>query len=186
MCARTAHSTHMRGISFDTQRFALRSLTTEDVSARYQSWFNAEIASMGVSSARRQPSLDELRAFVGEREDREDVLFLGIFTKADGTHIGNLKYEPISRDGGYAVLGILIGDKAWWGKGVATEVLRPTAHWLRERYGIREIVLGVMKDNALALRGYEKVGFRAEPSPYIKYDVTLHECMVWHLDESAA
>lgn len=174
----------MRGVEFETTRLRLRCLTPDDATERYQSWFNPEIGAMGVRSARTRPSIEELRTFIAERLDRPDVLFLGIFEKAGGTHVGNIKYEPINAAARYAMMGILIGDKKWWGRGVAAEVLVETAGWLKQEYGIREIVLGVMKNNMLARRAYEKVGFRVEASPRIRIDAEQHESMVWHLDEA--
>jgi ribosomal-protein-alanine N-acetyltransferase len=172
-----------RVIEIETPRFQLRLLTIQDVNERYRSWFNPETARMGIASARRPPTLQELRDFIAERAGRPDVLFLGIFARESGEHIGNIKYEPIHRDERYAVMGILIGEKAWWGKGVTAEVLRATARWLAEQCGTQEIVLGVMKDNLLARRSYEKVGFRARQTDRIRIDPRIHEAMVWHLDE---
>jgi RimJ/RimL family protein N-acetyltransferase len=172
-----------RGIVLETPRFHLRSLAIEDVNERYRSWFNPETARMGIASARREQTLQDLRDFIAERVDRPDVLFLGIFDKQSGEHVGNIKYEPINRDEGYAVMGILVGEKAWWGKGVTAEVLRATARWLAAHCGTREIVLGVMKDNLPARRSYEKVGFRPSQTERIRIDPRIHEAMVWRLDE---
>jgi ribosomal-protein-alanine N-acetyltransferase len=172
-------------MTLDTERFRLRPLGVSDATERYRSWFNAETASMGIASARSQPTLDELRQFIAERAERPDVLFLGIFVRERGEHIGNIKYEPIDRDEHYAVMGILLGEKSWWGKGVTAEVLRATARWLVEHRGTREIVLGVMKDNQLARRSYEKVGFRRSDTSRIRIDPRIHDAMVWRLDEAA-
>ena len=174
-----------RAVALDTPRFHLRSLTVEDVNERYRSWFNPETARMGIASARRRPTLQELRDFVAARAARPDVLFLGIFVKQSGEHVGNIKYEPIDREERYAVMGILVGEKQWWGKGVTAEVLRATARWLAEHCGTQEIVLGVMKDNLPARRSYEKVGFRPRETGRIRIDPRIHEAMVWHLDEIA-
>lgn len=173
----------MHKTTLETERFLLRPLTTQDVTERYRSWFNPETARMGIASARRQPTIEELKTFIAERVSREDVFFFGIFTKDGGEHIGNLKYEPVDSQEGYAVMGILIGQKEWWGKGVAPEVLRATARWLRDRFHVREIILGVMKDNLLARRSYEKVGFRLRHSDRIGIDLRYHEAMIWRLDE---
>jgi [ribosomal protein S5]-alanine N-acetyltransferase len=172
-------------VTLETERFRLRSLGVADATERYRSWFNAETARMGIASARRQPSLDELRQFIAERAGRPDVLFLGIFVRETGEHIGNIKYEPIDRDEHYAVMGILLGEKSWWGKGVTAEVLRATGRWLAEHCGTTEIVLGVMKDNQLARRSYEKVGFRRSDTNRIRIDPGIHDAMVWRLDEVA-
>jgi len=174
-----------RTVALDTPRFRLRSLTVDDVNERYRSWFNADTARMGIASARRPPTPEELRDFIAERAGRPDVLFLGIFAKQGGEHIGNIKYEPIDRKQRYAVMGILIGEKQWWGKGVTAEVLRATAAWLAEHCGTQEIVLGVMKDNLPARRSYEKVGFRRRDTGRIRIDPRIHDAMVWRLDEIA-
>jgi RimJ/RimL family protein N-acetyltransferase len=172
-------------VTLETERFRLRPLGAADATERYRSWFNAETARMGIASARSQPSLEELREFIVERAGRPDVLFLGIFARETGDHIGNIKYEPIDRAEQFAVMGILLGEKSWWGKGVTVEVLRATARWLAENCGTREIVLGVMKDNQLARRSYEKVGFRRRDTSRIRIDPRIHDAMVWCLDEIA-
>jgi RimJ/RimL family protein N-acetyltransferase len=169
----------------ETERFTLRPLCPEDVNDRYRSWFNPETARMGIAAARRQPSLQDLRDFITARAGRPEVLFLGIFARESGEHVGNVKYEPIDREQGYAVMGILIGERDWWGRGVTAEVLRATARLLRDHHGIQEIVLGVMQDNLLAKRSYEKVGFRPRHTDRIRIDPSLHEAMVWRLDEIA-
>ena len=56
--------------------------------------------------------MKELKAYVSERENRRNVLFLGIFAKKK-QHIENIKYEPIDYKGKTAVMGILIGDSVW-------------------------------------------------------------------------
>jgi len=175
----------MHGITFETERFNMRPLTIDDVTTRYQSWFSPETARMGIASARRQPTLEDLRTFIDERVGRPDVLFLGIFVKESGEHIGNLKYEPIDPKNGYSVMGILIGQQEWWGQGITSEVVCPSARWLRSRHGIREIVLGVMKDNLLARRAYEKIGFRLRQTDRIRIDPKIHEAMVWCFAESS-
>lgn len=170
---------------FQTERFVLRPLTPEDATETYRSWFNEDTARMGIASALRPPSIEKLRHFIRERAEREDVLFLGIFSRESGEHIGNVKFEPISRAQGFAVMGILVGDRSWWGKGVAVEILRVTGRWLAKEAGVREIVLGVRKDNVAAKRSYEKAGFRVVRPGRIKINPEIHDEMVWVLDHEA-
>ena len=90
-------------------------------------------------------------------------------------HIGNIKYEPIDYKGKTAVLGILIGDSDWRGKGVAIEVIKASAHYLAERYGVTTIFLGVNQNNKAAVSAYQKVGFK------IKEQNKNNIQMVWQL-----
>lgn len=163
-----------------TTRFLLRPLTVADVSERYLSWLLEGRTQRFISGARGDNNMDELRAYVAQRETRDDVLFLGIFTH-DGTHIGNIKYEPIDRASAVAVVGILIGESAWRGHGVAGEVMSASAYWLRDNRGIHTIVLGVDRDNRPGIRAYEKLGFVEEVHPLVPVNTVAACSMVWHL-----
>ena len=156
-----------------TQRFLLKPLTADDVNQNYLSWLNPEINNY-IEYAKSNTSMKALRSYVGERENRQDVLFLGIFTK-DKQHIGNIKYEPINHKNKTAVMGILIGDNNWRGKGVAAEVIKVSGDYLAEQYGISTILLGVSKNNKAAIAAYQKVGFE------VKYQNKNSIKMVWEL-----
>lgn len=140
-----------------TDRFVLRSLRVKDVTKRYADWLSDETTSKHIST---RLSLIELKHYVFDRSSRDDVLFLGIFNKIDGAHIGNIKYEPIEIDRRQATMGILIGEKEWRGKGVASEVIIASANALNQQLKIEKILLGVSKDNSAAIRAYEKIGFK--------------------------
>ena len=144
----------------NTKRFQLKSLTTKNVTEKYLSWFNGskEVVEY-IAYAKTNADINKLRQYVKEREDREDVLFLGIFTDS-GQHIGNIKYEPINLIDQSATMGILIGNKEWRGKGVATEVIKDSGKYLKENYKIKYIDLGVNKDNIAAVSAYKKMKFK--------------------------
>ena len=151
----------------DTERFHLRALTVDDVTERYVDWIRDTAEHISVTSPRPARELPELRDYVRARIGRDDVLFLGIFDKATGVHIGNLKFEPIDTARKFAVMGILIGAREYRGKGVAAEVLTAASTWLRDHFGINQIVLGVSVRNPGAIHAYEKVGFELAETPLI-------------------
>ena len=143
----------------NTERFQLKTLTVDDATEEYLSWFSSskEVGEY-IAYAKTNADINKLRQYVKEREDREDVLFLGIFTDS-GQHIGNIKYEPINLKDKSATMGILIGDQEWRGKGVATEVIKDSSKYLKENYNIKYIDLGVNKDNIAAVSAYKKMKF---------------------------
>ena len=144
----------------NTERFQLKTLTVDDATEEYLSWFSSskEVGEY-IAYAKTNADINKLRQYVKEREDREDVLFLGIFTDS-GQHIGNIKYEPINLKDKSATMGILIGNKEWRGKGVATEVIKDSGKYLKENYKIKYIDLGVNKDNIAAVSAYKKMKFK--------------------------
>jgi [ribosomal protein S5]-alanine N-acetyltransferase len=147
-------------IVLQTKRFELRSLVLKDATNRYLAWLAEDNARRYILAARERLSLDDLRTYIESRIGRRDVLFLGIFNRTSGQHIGNLKYEPINESAGTAEMGILIGEPEWRGCGVAREVISASASWLRKRRGIRQILLGVEQDNTGAQAAYLRTGFR--------------------------
>lgn len=151
-------------VVIETSRFFLRELTVDDVSARYLGWLDDSAAKKWIATAKSTRELAELREYVQQRVGRSDVLFLGIFAKTDDLHIGNIKYEPLLQEEGRAELGVLIGDPAFRGKRVFSEVLAASAAWLKFHRNIRRIFLGVERQNLAAVTAYQNAGFVAEPS----------------------
>lgn len=161
-----------------TNRFALKPLRVDDVSPRYAGWLSDKATSQFITA---KLDLVGLRQYVLERSGREDIIFLGIFEKGTGLHIGNIKYEPINSEMGYAVMGILIGEEGWRGKGVAAEVISASAEWLRMHRNIRKIILGVDRANSAAVSAYQKLGFIEELSVFVPSASSEGKTMVWHL-----
>ena len=144
----------------NTERFQLRTLTVKDATDKYLSWFNESLKfSKYISFAQKKVNIGDLIQYIENRENREDVLFLAIFTD-DSQHIGNIKYEPINFENRSATMGILIGEKEWRGKGVASEVIKRSSEYLKENFGIKNINLGVDKNNIPAITAYKKMQFK--------------------------
>jgi RimJ/RimL family protein N-acetyltransferase len=109
---------------------------------------------------------------------------LGIFDKITNLHIGNIKYEPVNSKLRYAIMGILIGEAEWRGKGVASEVLLASAKWLWNNRNIQQIILGVSHSNLAAIRAYRKVGFVNQATEYIPTISRDNMTMVWILNSA--
>lgn len=149
----------MSGILISTARFDLKPLSVAHVTDRYAGWLHDPLSQRFIVTA-SQCSLEQLRKYVSDRCEKDHVLFLGIFVRETGEHIGNLKYEPIDYSEKTAVCGILIGEPHWRGKGVAGEVIGAGNQWLAKEKKVSRIILGVDSGNIAARRAYEKIGFR--------------------------
>ena len=145
---------------FKTRRFVLKPLLPRHASQKYLAWLQDSAASRYISAAKKTRKIQDLKNYIRKFSRRKNCIFLRILTKKTNHHIGNIKYEPIDLDRKTAVMGILIGEPAWRGKGVAREVLKTTAKHLQAAGKIRKIYLGVKKDNLPAIRAYQKVGFK--------------------------
>ncbi len=150
----------------ETERFFLRTLIENDATEDYLSWLRDDMASKYISAASQAWDILKLRRFILEKLNSPGVLFFGIFVRDSGVHIGNIKFERIDRGDGCAELGVLIGDPYWRGKGVFGEIFLPLQNVLFEHYQVKNIHLGVSKENAAAIRSYEKSGFSQTDGVY--------------------
>ena len=157
-----------------TPRLMMRPLTVDDATERYLGWFNGAGATR-ITATKSTKDVRDLREYIKARLSREDVLFLGLFERENGLHIGNLKYEPILPDG-TAVLGIFIGDEDARGKGYAGEAIAAANRWLKDVKKFQRVFLGVEVDNFSAIRTYEKLGFIRSESALIPESSNI-QCM---------
>lgn len=140
------------------ERCYLRGLEEDDLSERYFQWLNDFDVTRYLESGRFPNSKAAQRNFFEHSQQGDKVIF-AIVDKANDCHIGNIGLHDLTTVHRRASLGILIGDKAYWGKGFGTE-----ATWLAVDYGFRRlnlhsIWLGVLTVNVGAIKAYEKVGF---------------------------
>ena len=84
---------------------------------------------------------------------------MGNFTELD-VFIGTIKLDPIDFKEGRAWLGVMIGDSAQRGKGYGQSVLQQIAEYSLVTLELKELFLGVHKDNLPALKLYLKQGFK--------------------------
>ena len=120
-----------------------------------------------IDSAKNFETLESLREYVRKNTGRSGCQLFGIFEKNTRSHIGNIKYEPISTSLNGAVMGVLIGAAHYRGKGVFREVFVPTAKKVSVDYDLDRIFLGVNPANKAAVSAYEKSGFE----PYDPNDI---------------
>ena len=156
----------------------LRPLTEANATEEYASWLNDPEVNKYLET--RKVTVDELKSFINEKNASETALFLGVFWNENGKHIGNVKLEPIDCAKKEATMGILIGDKNYWGKGVATEATNLVAGYAFTKMGLKELKLGVIPENKAAIRVYEKCGFTMErvEKGAVNHDGVLHDRMV--------
>lgn len=160
-----------------TERFILKTLVPELVGEDYLSWFSNPEASQYIYYAKKAVTLDELKTYVQEKLDSPEALFFGIYSKETGKHIGNIKYEPVNQQERYAVMGILIGDDSWRGKGVFSEIDSVLCTALKN-LGMKKVYLGVDKANLPAVKAYMKVGYSVDESDFLKVEVKNSHTMM--------
>lgn len=78
------------------------------------------------------------------------------------THVGGLGFHTVDWPDRSAELGIVIGNREFWGAGYGTDATRTLVRWGFDELNLNRVWLRVLEDNPRGIRCYEKVGFRVE------------------------
>ena len=143
-----------------SERFILKSLDPKvhDLS-NYLLWMRNKNSKLYIQGVRENYSPQDLSNYLTEKNNSSTALLLGIFTKLDFHHIGNVKLEPIVTKKS-ATIGILIGEESWRGKGVGFEVIARLLEYSFNDLELEIVELGVSKRNLKALSLYTRLGFK--------------------------
>lgn len=94
------------------------------------------------------------------KEPHSDWVGFLIYDCATDTPFGGVGLRDIDLKVGIAELGISIGRKDYWGKGLGTEAITLIVDYGFTVLGLHNIMLSTYAYNERAMRSYQKVGFR--------------------------
>ncbi|MBI2766823.1 MAG: GNAT family N-acetyltransferase [Chloroflexi bacterium] len=146
---------------FEGELIRLRAREPEDEPLLHQ-WVNdAEVTEF--LSVRYPLSHGQEKAFI-ERTSEIGYGYasFGVETIADKKLIGGTSLERMSAENRTAVLGIMIGEKAYWDGGYGTDTMRTVCRFGFETMNLHRIELDVFAMNERARHVYEKIGFVVE------------------------
>jgi|APSaa5957512535_1039671.scaffolds.fasta_scaffold46831_2 [ribosomal protein S5]-alanine N-acetyltransferase len=143
-----------------TERLMLRTLEPADAGGAYLAWMNDPEIMRFTESRYASHDAAALKGFIEAMNASEDNLLLGLIATDQGSHIGNIKLGPIDRRHQRAWIGIIIGDRARWGQGLASEAIDAIAQCGLEDLGLRRIAAGIYGDNRGSVGAFAKAGFR--------------------------
>ena len=153
----------------------LKPITLGEVNATYLSWLEDEEVMSGIATSGY--TLENLKNYVSVRLNRPDIAFFAIWSNDTNEHIGNIKLELQDSIAKVADLGLLIGNKSYWDKGVGKETCRLAITYGFEEMQLRKIYLAVYENNPAAKNLYEKLGFKLEGTlrKHVKVNDTYYD-----------
>ena len=139
----------------------LRPKRMDDVPADYMWRIDPELADLDAT----RPINLTIREY--GRYQKDELQFpspwsvrLAIDTLHDDRHIGNCMYYDINRRRGVAELGIMIGDRRYWGAGYGTDAVRTLLDHIFTTTDLDSVYLHTLKWNDRARQSFAKAGFR--------------------------
>ena len=104
----------------------------------------------------------EVKTYCKQLMSSDKDLFLALYHTADNRFVGTLKAGHIDWDRGMADIGIMIGEKDYWGRGLATDAIGALSLHLFDALGLRRLTAGAMSVNSAMVKAFEKLGYRRE------------------------
>ena len=146
----------------DGKRIYLRDVRLSDVNESYYRWMNDPEVIKFTESRFYPVSKEALEEYVKEKQKSKDNIFLAIIYKENQKHIGNIKLGSINWIHRLADIGIIIGEKDYWGKECAAEAIRLISNYAFSALNLHKLTAGCYKGNAASGKAFEKAGFTKE------------------------
>ena len=140
----------------------LRTLTHNDINDNYLSWFKDGEVTSFLEVNGNKLTKQMVTDYIDEGIKTESYYMYAICTIENDLHIGNLKVGPINRKHHVADLVCVIGDKRFWGKGLATQAIALGNKLAFEKYQIRKLHGQIYADNIGSIKAYCKAGWIIE------------------------
>ncbi len=145
-----------------TERLILAELGVEHAGPPYLDWMNDPEIMEFLESRFRSYAQSDLADFITATNADPDSLLLGMFLKGDGRHVGNIKIGPIDRHHSRGDIGLLIGDRAQWGRGIAREAIAALTQHAFDALDLHKVTAGCYCANIAAQKSFLAVGFVEE------------------------
>lgn len=82
--------------------------------------------------------------------------------RADDMLVGYCTIESVERSNNKCELGIVLGEKAYWRKGIGSTVIRQLLKWAFADLGMHRVEAIIQGDNVASIRCFSRVGFQLD------------------------
>ena len=144
------------------KRLYLRGLEKSDLEGDYFQWLNDQDVTKYLDSGNFPNTIENMEEFYRNTVLSSNNVIFAIVDIESDKHIGNIKLGPINWISRISPVGIMIGDKTYWGKNYGTESMEIVLDYAFNKLNLHKIKLGVVLDHDAAAKTYEKAGFKIE------------------------
>ncbi|MGB0835935.1 MAG: GNAT family N-acetyltransferase [Psychrobium sp.] len=145
-----------------TDLVTLRPLNENDAQEFYLWSLDREVTKYSISSYAYPQSPSDITKWLASINASNKIVSLGICCPQSNKLIGYAGITSISALNRCGEYFILIGDKSYWGKGIATEVTKLITEYGIKTLGLNRVELTAFSENPAAVKAYEKAGYQHE------------------------
>lgn len=143
-------------------RIILRGYQKEDISF-WQKWDADQSVQAHMPESISMPmNTEEQLAYFEMCKNENDAYYWSIVWKENNALVGNIALTDINRHHGIGELGIVVGEKEYWGKGITTGAIKLVLAYAFSEMGLRRITAEYEEGNAGVERALLKNDFQRE------------------------
>lgn len=151
------------------RQYYITPLLQSHVTSTYVNWLNDEETTRFLEARHQRWDQMNLEAYVQSFESCDSKYLFGIFTRDSHLHIGNTAITDVNRFHGTFTFGVLIGDKAYWGKQAAREACILAVQFGFEQLNLRKAFGGAYSNQLASRMVLRNLGFSEEARIKEKY-----------------
>lgn len=140
----------------------LREVRISDVNENYYNWMNDKSINQFLETRYFPQSKSSIEEYVKSMNGKTNEIFLAICDIITNEHIGNIKLGPINQIHKFADISLLIGNKNFLGKGIATEAISLIVDYSFNVLYLHKLKAGCYEKNIASATAFEKNGFKRE------------------------
>ncbi len=154
------------GLVLVGEKVRLREKRVSDAALDYQWQTDAELTALDAAPVTRMSFQQFLAEYIRELRFPSPSRRRFAIETLEGRHIGNCTYYSIDLRKGEAEIGILIGDRDYWGRGYGTSAVCTLVEYIFTQTTLTRVYLKTLEDNTRAQRCFANCGFA--PYGYLK------------------
>ena len=159
----------MSGNKLQGDLIYLRPIKAGDAGKTYVRWMNDPEVAQFLESRFQKHTLKSIKDYVASMRKKRDEYLFAICLADGDRHVGNIKLGPVNKHHRFPHIGLLIGEKSHWGKGIATESIRLVTEFAFKRLKLHKVMAGCYASNIGSRRAFKNVGFIEEGIERLKW-----------------
>lgn len=130
---------------------------------RYHKWLrDLDVVKTGKPEYLKPIQFFQIENYVKRLWSSNQDYFFAIYFRKNDEFIGTLKIGLIDWQARTADIGILIGNKDYWGKGICKDAVSTACGYAFKYFGMRKLTGGTLAANVAMCKCFERIGFREE------------------------
>lgn len=145
------------------EKVCLRAYKQEDIPLATEYVNNKELKDLLVTTIPFPMTIWEEDQWIkSQKSNNEGIYNFAIEDYSTGRYIGGCGIQNVNWLARVATVGIMIGDKNYWGNGYGTEAMKLLLNFIFNDMNINKVRLGTFSFNERAIKSYKKCGFEIE------------------------